>query len=176
LFSVSADKIVAQLPYSVAIDSQTFLTVAVDGVSSRSFSVTPRGTAPGILAVYKQDGTLNTPTNLLHAGDTMVVYLTGGGRTNPAVSSGVPAPSTLAEMIEKPQGILLSKPATPQQGTNGELKAFTLVPGLVGVAQAAILIPKHTDVGEGNKELDLTLFWGDVQSNRFRFYVLGSPD
>ncbi|HSB18321.1 MAG TPA: SBBP repeat-containing protein [Bryobacteraceae bacterium] len=176
LFSVSADKIVAQLPYSVAIDSQTFLTVAVDGVSSRSFGVTPRGMAPGILAVYKQDGTLNTPTNLLHAGDTMIAYLTGGGRTNPPVSSGVPAPSTQVEVIEKPQGIILSKPATPQQGTSGELKSFTLVPGLVGVAQAAILIPKHTDVGEGNKELDLTLTWNDVQSNRFRFYVLGSPD
>ncbi len=176
LFSVSADKIVAQLPYSVAIDSQTFVTVAVDGVSSRSFSVTPRGMAPGILAVYKQDGTLNTPTNLLHAGDTMVAYLTGGGRTSPSVSSGTPAPSTLVDVIEKPQRILLTKPATPQQGTGGELKSFTLVPGLVGVAQAAILIPKNADVGDGNKELDLTLFWGDVQSNRFRFYVLGSPD
>ena len=100
----------------------------------------------------------------------MVAYVTGAGLTSPTVTSGVPAPSTSVSVVQQPDRITMTRPENPSQGTGGELQSFTLVPGLVGVAQARILIPSHTQPGVGD-QLDLGIGWKNVDSNRYRIYV-----
>lgn len=72
LFSVSPDKIVAQLPYAAPAERTTPLTVSVDGIPSHPFQINVRSMAIGIMAVYKADMTSNSPSNQLTAGDVLV--------------------------------------------------------------------------------------------------------
>jgi uncharacterized protein (TIGR03437 family) len=171
LFSVSPARIVAQLPYGTPAESTPYLLVYVNGVSSRPVQVNVRSMAIGILAVYKADHSPNSSSNKFTAGDTMIAYVTGAGLTNPTVTSGVPAPSSPANVVQQPERILMQKPENPTQGTSGQLKSLTLVPGMIGVAQAEILIPSYAEPGAGN-QLDLVIGWRNVDSNAYRIFVV----
>ena len=50
--------------------------------------------APGIYAVANSDATLNSPSNPAKAGDSITIYGTGGGVTNPLGITGVLWPIT----------------------------------------------------------------------------------
>jgi uncharacterized protein (TIGR03437 family) len=175
LFSVSPTKIVAQLPYGTPAEAAAYLLVYVNGISSRPFQIDVRTMAVGILAVYKTDLSPNSAANKLTAGDTLIAYVTGGGLTSPTVTSGIPSPAATANVVQQPERINMNKPETPMQGTGGQLQSFTLVPGLVGVAQARILIPPYTEPGAGD-QLDLVIGWKNVDSNPYRIYVVQKID
>ena len=151
------------------------MLVYVNGISSRPFQLNVQSMAVGILAVYRTDLSPNSVSNKFTAGDTMIAYVTGAGLTSPAVSSGTPAPSTTMNVAQQPERINMMKPESPMQGTGAQLQSFTLVPGLVGVAQARILIPSYAEPGAGD-QLNLVIGWKNVDSNPFRIYVVGKID
>ena len=80
------------------------------------------------------NGQLVTPTNPIHAKDTIVIYLTGMGATYPQVSAGLAAPlSPLATVISSPDVSLGGFPLQVQYAG--------LVPGEVGVYQINAYVP-----------------------------------
>ena len=93
------------------------------------------GPLTGLATVVRtDDNELVTPTNPLHPNDSIVIYATGLGRTQPAVDAGLPAPSDpLAGAIIAPLVTLGGVPLT--------VSYAGLVPGQVGVYQINATIP-----------------------------------
>jgi uncharacterized protein (TIGR03437 family) len=81
---------VAQLPYS-APDTGGDVTVSVGSDTSKAYRLELYGAAYGIFAVDKLDLSISQ-TNFVKPGDTVIAYVTGFGKTNPAVATGAPLP------------------------------------------------------------------------------------
>jgi uncharacterized protein (TIGR03437 family) len=103
LLFVSANQVNAQLPFNVS-GSATMSIHTPAGISN-NFNFTSQTAAPsvfmsgsagpetGLATMFRADnGELVTPTNPLHEGDTVVIYLTGLGNISPAVDAGRAAP------------------------------------------------------------------------------------
>lgn len=114
LLFVSSGQVNAQLPFNVA-GSATMSIHTPAGISnnynfminSAAPSIFMSGTAgpeTGLATIVRADnGQLVTPTNPVHPGDILVIYLTGLGATSPAVSAGLAAPmSPLSWATETP--------------------------------------------------------------------------
>ena len=94
------------------------------------------GPETGLATIVRADnGQLVTPTNPVHPGDILVIYLTGLGATSPAVSAGLAAPmSPLSWAIETPTLSLGGSPLT--------LLYAGLVPGQIsGLYQINATVP-----------------------------------
>jgi len=142
---VSGTQINGQLPFNV--DGSATMTLRTPGGISDNFyfsiypaapSIFRSGTAgpmTGLATVVRADNNeLVTPTNPLHPNDSIVIYATGLGRTDPAVDAGLPAPADpLAGAIIAPQvtlgGVLLN------------VSYAGLAPGQVGVYQINASVP-----------------------------------
>jgi uncharacterized protein (TIGR03437 family) len=151
LIFVSPSQINAQLPSRV--DGTATLTIHTPGGVSGDFYFNVNSTAPSVFQsgtagpvtglatiVRADDGQLITPTNPVHSGDTLVIYLTGLGATAPAVQDGM-AP---------PNGTLASAILTPMVTLGGDSLGVLyagLVPGLVGVYQINAEVPLHAPQG-----------------------------
>jgi len=172
LFSVSPQKIVAQLPFGVAISQQTAINVVVNGVSSTPYVLNVVPAAIGILGTYKPDLSPISSTNRVMAGDAFVAYLTGFGRVT-GISSGFPTPGdqtyTPTEKI-----FAWSAPAGTANAGPLNIESYSLVPGLVGVAQAVI----RTQKGSCPDDTQQWDFWiaTSTTSNKVRVFCLMSPD
>ncbi|HUS06403.1 MAG TPA: hypothetical protein VMZ52_08915 [Bryobacteraceae bacterium] len=147
----SPDKINAQIPYNAA--GSTSLILRTPGGASDAFRVR---VVPGAPAVFRTgtagaesgiptivraaNNELVTVSNPIHRGDDLVIYATGLGRTNPEVPVGSPAPyEPLAYAVETPR-ITLGGVALPV--------AFAgLTPGLIGVYQVNVLVPRSVPTG-----------------------------
>jgi uncharacterized protein (TIGR03437 family) len=93
------------------------------------------GPETGLATVVRADNNqLITPTNPIHPNDTVVIYATGLGRTNPAVDSGQPAPSSPLPYAIIPATVTLG-------GVNLNVLYAGLVPGEVGVYQINASVP-----------------------------------
>ena len=86
------------------------------------------------------NGQLVTPTNPIHPGDTITIYATGLGRTNPGMVAGLPAPSS-------PLPTALIQPTVTLGGTALGIAYAGLAPGQIGVYQINASVPKT--VAEG---------------------------
>lgn len=142
---VSSQQINGQLPFNV--DGNATMTLHTPGGVSDNFNFTIFSAAPSIFrsgtagpltglatVVRTDDNELVTPTNPLHPNDSIVIYATGLGRTQPAVDAGLPAPSDpLAGAIIAPLVTLGGVPLT--------VSYAGLVPGQVGVYQINATIP-----------------------------------
>ncbi len=151
LIFVSPSQINAQLPSNV--DGTGDLTIHTPGGVSGDFNFNVNATAPSVFQsgtagpltglatiVRAENGQLVTPTNPVHSGDTLVIYLTGLGATAPAVQDGM-AP---------PNGTLASAILTPTVTLGGDSLGVLyagLVPGLVGVYQINAVVPLHAPQG-----------------------------
>lgn len=149
---VSQNQINAQLPFE-ATGNVTFKLLTPGGisndystvVSSGAPSVFMSGTAgplTGLPTIIRanNDNQLVTASDPIHGNDTLVIYLTGLGVTNPPVATGNAAPiSPLAYTVEQPVVML---GATP-------LSVFYsgLTPTLVGVYQINATVPKNVTEG-----------------------------
>ncbi len=113
LLFVSSGQINAQLPLNmggnVSMNIHTPAGISNNFnfvVASASPAVFLSGTAgpqTGLAAIFRADnGQLVTPTNPLHGGDTVVIYLTGMGPTAPAVQAGLETPPTLLTSVTQP--------------------------------------------------------------------------
>ena len=75
-------------------------------------------------------------------GEVVVIYLSGMGATNPAVTSGDPAPST------PPYAEVTAAPTVTLDGQTATVQFAGLVPGLVGLYQVNFQVPPNAGTGD----------------------------
>ncbi len=151
LILVSNNEINAQIPYEIG--GNATLILRTPGGVSDSFNVQVSATAPSIFQtmiagydglvptiVNGRNGLLVTGSNPVKKGDSIVIYLSGLGKTNPEVPSGLAAPADpLARTIIKPV-VTLGNRELPVDFSG-------LTPGEVGVYQINAQIPHDVPVG-----------------------------
>lgn len=148
---VSPSQINAQLPFE-AVGNVTMVLRTPGGVSD-NLNLTIKPTAPGVFRngvagpdtniptiVRGDNNLLVTDSNPIHKGDTLVIYLTGMGRTNPAVGAGLPGPAD-------PLALPLVAPAVSIGSVSLPVSFAGLTPGEVGVYQINVNVPKTVPTG-----------------------------
>lgn len=149
LLYVSPTQINAVLPFETPTGSQLIaagngngpgnaVTVNVAAVAPAVF-FTPAG---GIV-VKNSDFSLVGPNNPARAGEVLVVFATGLGRTTPAIDSGVLAPSSPAA-VAAPIAVTIG-------GRDAEVISSVASPGFAGLYQVAVRVP--SGVAAGNAPL-----------------------
>lgn len=158
---VSPTQINAQLPFQT--DGNVTLILRTPGGVSDNFNMIILPTAPSIFrngvvgtesaiptVVRVTNGQLVTLSNPVHRGDTLIIYLTGMGRTSPAVDAGLPAPG------DPPVSVLIS----PEVSIGGIAMPVTfagLSPGQIGVYQINVRV---TDLAPTGLSQPLTITQG----------------
>jgi uncharacterized protein (TIGR03437 family) len=151
IFFVSPTQINAQMPFSM-IGSVTMI-LRTPGGTSDNFNLTVLPNAPSVFRANVEglgsdvativrglNGELVTPSNPVHKNDSLVIYLTGLGITNPATQDGTPgALDPLASAIVPPQVTL--------GGSNLALQYAGMAPGEVGVYQINVRVPSSVQSG-----------------------------
>ncbi len=150
---VSERQINAQLPYNV--DGNVTLILRTPGGVSDNYNLTLQPAAPsvfrsgaagpltGLPAIVRADNNLLvTPANPVRAGEDIVIYLTGMGRTLPAVEAGMPAPA-------EPPAAAVIAPEVSLGGVGLPVRYAGLTPGLAGVYQINAHVPWWTPEGSG---------------------------
>jgi uncharacterized protein (TIGR03437 family) len=137
LSRVSANEILAQLPF-LAGGPGTLNVKSAGGVSTL-FELLLQPAEPAVFraagmdpefrvatVVRERNGEVVTPSNPIHPGDRISIYLTGMGRVTPAVEPGVPGP-------EDPVARAVIAPAVTLGNAELEVGFAGLVPGEVGI-------------------------------------------
>jgi uncharacterized protein (TIGR03437 family) len=148
---VSSQQINGQLPFNV--DGNATMTLRTPGGISDNFYFTilpgapsvfrtgaagPSTDLPTVVRAYNNE--LITPTNPVHPDDVIVIYATGLGRTQPAVDSGLPAPS-------EPLAQAILTPLVTLGGTPLGIEYAGLVPGQIGLYQINARVPFGVPLG-----------------------------
>ena len=103
------------------------------------------GSLTGLPLIYREsNGQIVTGSNPIHrnSNDTLLVYLTGMGRVNPAVPSGAAAPASPVSSVIVPATATLG-------GVGANVTEATLTPGQAGVNQIKISVPRNAPTGLG---------------------------
>jgi uncharacterized protein (TIGR03437 family) len=165
IFFVSPTQINAQMPFSM-IGSVT-MVLRTPGGTSDNFNLTVLPNAPSVFLanveglgsdvatiVRDTNGQLVTPSNPVHKNDSLVIYLTGLGITNPATQDGMPgALDPLANAIVLPKVTL--------GGSNLALQYAGMAPGEVGVYQINVKVPSSIQSG---LSIPLTISQGRMET------------
>jgi len=151
LIFVSPNQINAQMPAQALGDVE--VNVYTPGGESDNFNLVVQPTAPSVFlsgvagpdttiptVVRAQNNLLVTDSNPVHPNDTLVIYLTGCGSTNPAIPDGMPAPSN-------PLANAVSAPSVSLGGTNLPVMFGGMTPGQVGLCQFNVTVPNSTPQG-----------------------------
>jgi uncharacterized protein (TIGR03437 family) len=145
LLYVSGTQAAAVVPYEVAGQMNTMVTVAYGGATSAPMSVAVKPAHPGLFsqsqtgmgsgAIYNQDGTLNSSTNAAARGSIIVLYGTGEGQTVPSGVDGQVATG------QPPKPLLM--PTVTVGGVQAtDIRYYGGVPGLAaGVFQINVVVP-----------------------------------
>jgi uncharacterized protein (TIGR03437 family) len=156
---VSGTQINAVVPYEVAGQTATNVVVETQGRRSDPFSVPVVPAAPGVFtndlgSALNQNGSENTPSNPAHIGDTIIIFATGEGQTNPPGVTG-----KLAVGAALPSPVL---PVTVQIGNQTAMLAYAgALPQGAGVLQINAIIPDGIATGD---RVPLTLTIGGTQA------------
>ncbi len=161
LYYASSGQIDAQIPLELQPNQQYQLIVSANGRLSRSETIMTVAAQPGLAAnadgtVIAQDANykLITPQSPAHAGQVVILYLTGMGATSPAVSTGQQAPSSPpAQVTQKPQVLIDGAPAN--------VIFAGLSPGSVGLYQIDVQVPTNARSGG----LPIVVLQGTATSN-----------
>jgi uncharacterized protein (TIGR03437 family) len=153
LLFVSTGQINAQLPLNMAgnVSMSIHTPAGVSDthnfvVASAAPAVFLTGTAgpqTGLATIFRADnGQLVTPTNPLHGGDTVIIYLTGMGPTSPAVQAGMQTPPTLLTSVTQAPTLTL--------GSSGLSIGYAgLAPGFIsGLYQINATVPGVVTQGD----------------------------
>jgi uncharacterized protein (TIGR03437 family) len=142
----SANQVNFQVPYETKTGAANIL-VTVAGLASNSVSVPVTAAAPGLFLVGTAPAVqnypsyaLNSSSNPIAAGGTIIAYLTGTGTVSPAVADGAPAPATT----------LASTTTTPTATIGNAAAQVTfsgLAPGFVGLTQVDLVVPSTLATG-----------------------------
>jgi len=153
---VSSNQINAQMPFQAS--GNVTMILRTPGGASDNYNLVVQPNAPSVFqapvpgapantppvptVIRNDDGELVTDSHPIHqqSGTALVIYLTGLGQTSPAVPSGMPAPVN-------PLATALTKPTVTLGGVQLPLLYWGLAPGLVGVNQINVNVPKNVPVG-----------------------------
>lgn len=148
---VSPNQINAQLP-NEATGNVTMILRTPGGISD-NYNLVIKPNAPGVFrasgsglnapvptVVREKNNELVTASNPVHRNDSLTIYLTGLGPTNPPVASGQPAPSN-------PLAVTIQQPSVTLGGTPLPVSFSGLAPGLVGVYQINVRVPSSVPAG-----------------------------
>jgi uncharacterized protein (TIGR03437 family) len=157
LIYVSPNQINLQVPLDVPTGMQT-LTVDNGNGPSTAYSINVAAAAPAIFfspvpAVLKNANfSLVSSTNPAHAGDVLLVYLTGLGQTSPALTTGRIVPSTTLPN---------TRPVTATIGGHNATVVYSAAsPGFTGLYQVAVTVPSGI-----SGQVPLQLQMGTATSN-----------
>jgi uncharacterized protein (TIGR03437 family) len=163
LIFVSPTQINAQMPFQ-AVGQET-IVVHTPGGTSDNFNLMVQPTAPAVFlsgiagpdtnlptVIRIADGQLATDSNPIHRSDTLVIYVTGLGQTNPAGLTGYPAPGS-------PLANTLTSVNVTLGGMNLPVIYAGLAPGEVGVGQINVTVPGNAPTGLG---MPLTITQGSA--------------
>jgi len=151
MIMVSPAQINAQLPFQA--EGNVSMALHTTGGVSDNFNLTILPVAPSVFRAnitedYEAPTVLRTenqqvvtPANPIRSNDTLVIYLTGMGKTTPQIPAGVPAPESAPEVLTVPD-VDLGGVALP-------VEAATLVPGEIGVYQIRVHVPHTVPKGFG---------------------------
>jgi len=148
---VSKNQINAQLPFETI--GNTTMVLRTPGGVSDNFNLTIDPNAPAVFArgvegsteihptiVRAKNGQIVTDSNPIHREETIVIYLTGLGATNPPVPEGVPSPSDPPATLQTAVDLHLA-------GTGLPVAYAGLAPGQIGVYQINAEVPWWTPKG-----------------------------
>lgn len=151
LIFVSPTQVNAQMPFQ-AVGAET-VVVHTPGGTSDNFNLIVQPNSPAVFLSGVAGPVTNLPTiirlannllvtdsNPVHPGDSLVIYLTGLGQTNPAGTTGFPAPGS-------PLASALTATAVTLGGMNLPLTYAGLAPGEVGVYQINLNVPGGVPTG-----------------------------
>lgn len=143
----SSKQINGQLPFNID-GNATMILRTPGGVSdAMNFTILPgapgvfrsgaAGPETGIPTVFRlKNNDLVTPSNPIHPGDHLVIYLTGLGKTSPQVEAGMPAPM-------EPLASVLVQPEVTLSGVPLQVLYAGLAPGEVGIYQINAIVPSR---------------------------------
>jgi uncharacterized protein (TIGR03437 family) len=153
LIFVSPSQVNAQMPFQ-AVGAETIVVHTPAGTSD-NFNITVQPNAPAVFLsgvagpannlptiIRYDNGLLATDSNPIHRNDTLVIYVTGLGQTNPAGLTGYPAPGD-------PPANALTPTTVSIGGVNLAVSYAGLAPGEVGVYQINAVVPGNAPVGLG---------------------------
>jgi uncharacterized protein (TIGR03437 family) len=148
---VSPTQVNAQLPFQV--DGNGTMVLRTPGGVSDNFNITIQPAAPSVfhngtagpekslaMVVRAANGEIVTGSNPIHPKDTLLIYATGLGRTDPEVDAGLPAPAD-------PAAQALIQPSVTLGGAALEVASAALAPGEVGVYQIRAVVPWRVTEG-----------------------------
>jgi uncharacterized protein (TIGR03437 family) len=149
---VSPNEINAQLP--IEATGNVAFTLFTPGGVSNSFNTVVYPAAPsvfmsgvagpitGIPTIVRANNNnqLVTDSDPIEGNDTLVIYLTGLGLTNPQVADGVAAPMS-------PLSLTVAQPVVTLGGVPLNVFYSGLTPTLVGVYQINLTVPKKVPLG-----------------------------
>lgn len=149
---VSPSQLNAQIPYT--IDGNATIVLRTPGGVSDNYYVQVRTTAPTVFrtsvpgsstatvatVVRQKNGELVTLSNPVHRNESIVVYLTGMGRTFPSIDAGVPGPND-------PPLSAQTQPVVSIGGKELGVRFAGLSPGQVGVYQIDAVVPGDAPLG-----------------------------
>jgi uncharacterized protein (TIGR03437 family) len=161
LIFVSQTQVNAQMPFQ-AVGAET-VVVHTPGGTSNNFNLIVQPNAPAVFlsgvagpennlptVIRVANQLLATDSNPIHQSDTLVIYATGLGQSNPSGVTGYPAPSN-------PPSSALTLPTVTLGGMNLPVLFAGLAPGEVGVNQINVSVPANAPVG---LSLPLTIHQG----------------
>ena len=149
---VSPNQINAQLPFQAT--GNVAMVLRTPGGVSDTYNLTVQPQAPSVFRAPIQgldDVVPNivraannlipvTDSNPIHRNDTLTIYLTGLGQTNPPVEAGDPAP---ADPIATP----LVAPTVRLGGSSLSVTSSGMVPGEIGQYQITVTVPRSVPLG-----------------------------
>ncbi len=148
---VSPTQVNAQMPFNV--EGNVTMILRTPGGVSDNFNLTVLPTGPGVFrsgtagpltdlptVVRIKNGQFVTLSNPVHREDTLTIFLTGLGRTLPAIDAGVPAPGD-------PAPVPLIEPEVTLGGVALPITFAGLAPGQVGVYQINVTVPGWVPLG-----------------------------
>jgi len=147
---VSPNQINAQMPFNV--EGNVTMILRTPGGVSDNYNLVVRSTAPGVFRATI-DGNNDVPTvvrarnnevvtlsNPIRRNDSLVIILTGLGKTLPAIDAGIPAPGD-------PPLASLAQPSVTLGGVPLQVTFAGLSPGQVGVYQINAEVPNVIPTG-----------------------------
>ncbi|HTS51489.1 MAG TPA: IPT/TIG domain-containing protein [Bryobacteraceae bacterium] len=154
ILAVTSTQVNFQVPWET-LPGSAQVVVNINGSAGNTLTVPVLAAAPGIFSdasgravAQNSDYSLNTASNPIKAGGTIIAYLTGSGPVNVAMSDGVAAsPSPAPRAMSQTSATIGSLPA--------EVSFVGLAPGFVGLTQMNIVVP--TGLASGDYPLSVTI-------------------
>jgi uncharacterized protein (TIGR03437 family) len=163
LYFISSGQLNIQVPYETAAGTAVLGVNNNGQVATATFTV--KATAPGIFT--GATGAI-VPISAARPGDSILLYITGDGDTNPPLSTGAPpAANTPVSQLPAPM-----QPLTMSVANISVTPFFAGIPyGLVGVTQVNFTVPRNAPLGLQ----PVTVTVGGVASKAAALNITNSP-